>query len=208
MRLNNYRFVCSIDAGIRRTVLDAVGNTLEQLDSKGALVVNSYDDLNRSVRMWARDGVGQILTLRERSLYGDSGETGLSAAERLSANLLGKLYQHYDEAGRITVTAYDFKGNVLEKQRQVIRDESILSVFAGAEANNWQVEAFRVDWQPPAGVTLADHANNLLDDRVYQTSMTYDALNRSNVNALSSRCRRKPPGINSRIQSGRGFGEG
>ncbi|MGL5942559.1 MAG: SpvB/TcaC N-terminal domain-containing protein [Waterburya sp.] len=173
--------VKSIDAGVRRTIMDAVGNALEQRDSKGALVLNAYDDLNRLIRMWARDGVGQILTLRERSLYGDSTETGLSAAERLAANLLGKLYQHYDEAGRMTVTAYDFKGNVLEKQRQVIQDEPILSVFAGATANNWQIEAFRVDWQPPTGETLETHANNLLDSAIYRTSMTYDALNRPKV---------------------------
>lgn len=173
--------VDSIDAGVRRTVLDAVGNVIEQRDSKGALVLNAYDDLNRPIRMWARDGVGQVLTLRERTLYGDSAETGLSAAERLAANLLGKLYQHYDEAGRIAVAAYDFKGNVLEKQRQAIGDESILSVFTGTAANNLQIEAFRVDWQPPVGVTLETHANNLLDAQVYQTSMTYDALNRPKV---------------------------
>ena len=44
----------------------------------------------------------------------------------------------------------DFKGNVLEKTRQVISDASILSVF-NPPPPNWQVQAFRVDWQPTGG---------------------------------------------------------
>ena len=67
---------------------------------------------------------------------------------------------------------------MLGKVQQVIRDEQILSVFNNAPANNWQVAAFRVDWQPTAGTTLETLANTLLDATAYTTSMTYDALNR------------------------------
>ena len=48
-----------LDAGLRRMVLDAAGNTVEQRDSKGALVLHAYDALNRPMRLWARDGTGQ-----------------------------------------------------------------------------------------------------------------------------------------------------
>ena len=72
---------------------------------------------------------------------------------------------------------YDFKGNVLEKTRQVIRDEQILSVF-DPPPPDWGVQAFRVDWQPPEGQDVADHAATLLEATEYRTSMTYDALNR------------------------------
>ena len=41
------------------------------------------------------------MTLRERSVYGDSPEAGLADAQ--ANNLLGKLYRHYDEAGLITL---------------------------------------------------------------------------------------------------------
>ena len=45
----------SIDAGVRRAVLDATGNEIERRDSKGALILQAYDDLNRLNRLWARD---------------------------------------------------------------------------------------------------------------------------------------------------------
>ena len=164
----------SIDAGLRRTMVDAAGNTIEQRDSKGALILHAYDALNRLIRSWARDGTGQTLTLREQLVYGDS----VDLARARAANLLGKLHEHYDEAGRLTIAVYDFKGNVLEKTRQAIRDDLILSVFVPAAGNNWVVQPFRVNWQPPAGTTMEDLANNLLESTAHQTSLTYDALNR------------------------------
>ena len=92
--------------------------------------------------------------------------------------MLGKPYQHYDEAGLLAFETYDFKANVLEKTRKVISDARILSVFEPATANNWQVQAFRVGWQPASGITLENHASGLLDPIEYRTSITYDGLNR------------------------------
>ena len=66
----------SIDAGLRRTVLDALGNPVEGRDSKGALVLHAYDVLHRPIRLWARDGSDQPLTLRERLVYGDAAIPG------------------------------------------------------------------------------------------------------------------------------------
>jgi RHS repeat-associated protein len=168
----------SIDAGRRRTMLDAVGNVVEGRDSKGALLLTAYDLLSRPIRQWASDGAGQALTLRQRTDFGDGVDAGLTSAQAAAANLLGKAYRHYDEAGRLTLEAYDFKGNPLEKTREVIADSEILSVFGPAASNNWQVAAYRVDWQPPAGTTLAQRAGALLDPTVYRTSITYDALSR------------------------------
>src|SRR5262249_33886929 len=116
-----------IDSGIRCTVWDAAGNEIERRDSKGALVRRAYDGLNRLVRLWARDQAGQPVTLRERLIYGDAPEAGLSAEQAATANLRGRLYQHYDEAGRLVIAAYDFKGNPCEKVRQVIADSALLA---------------------------------------------------------------------------------
>lgn len=167
----------SIDAGLRRTVLDALGKPIEERDSKGALTLHDYDLLNRPVRLWARDGSGQPLTLRQHRLYGDSAASGLTPTQAAAANLRGRLYQHYDEAGLVTLASYDFKGNGLEKIRQVISDETILAVFANPPPD-WRVQPFWVDWQPPAGSTLAAHAATLLDATNYQTTLSYEALNR------------------------------
>jgi RHS repeat-associated protein len=167
----------SIDAGIRRSVLDAVGNVVETRDSKGALLLRAVDVLNRPIRMWARDGTGQPLTLRERLVYGDSTDAGLTTVQAAAKNILGKPYQHYDEAGLLAFETYDFKGNVRERSRQVIGDNAILTVFKPSPPK-WQVKALRADWQPPQGMTLEAYANGLLDLTVYRTSLTYDALNR------------------------------
>jgi RHS repeat-associated protein len=170
---NNPLRVENIDAGIRRTVIDAAGSVIEGRDSKGALALHAYDRLNRPIRLWARDVVDSPVTLRERLEYGDGSDPDQSEIERnanRAVNRLGKLYRHYDEAGRLTFDIYDFKGNLLEKARQVVSDAAILAVF-DPPPPNWQVQAFRVDWQPP-------DASGQLDPTSYTTTFGYDALNR------------------------------
>ena len=173
--------LAQLDAGVKRNIFDATGNEIEQRDSKGALVLQAHDALNRPMRLWARDANGEALTLRARFIYGDSADSGLTFTQAQAANLLGALHQHYDEAGLLTFAAYDFQGKFLEKERQVIRDAQILSVFEPAASNNWQVQAFRINWQPPQGTTLSAHASTLLDPTVYRTSARYDALSRIKV---------------------------
>jgi RHS repeat-associated protein len=164
----------SIDAGERQLIVDAAGNEVERRDGKGALVLHGYDVLNRPVRLWARDVNDEPVTLREHIVYGDA----LPPEARAEAsNLLGKPYHHYDEAGLLTFSTYDFKGNVLEKVRAVIADTVVLAAFDPAP-QNWRVRAFRVDWQPREGATFEDRALELLDPSSYTTSYTYDALNR------------------------------
>src|SRR5207302_6988599 len=82
-------------------------------------------------------------------------------------NRLGKLWRQYDGAGLLTFEEYDFKGNVLDRMRQVIADAAILAAFTPKPAG-WQVHAFAADWTSPPE----------LDSTPYRTSVTYDALNR------------------------------
>ena len=170
--------IASIDAGVRRVVHDAAGNEVDGRDSKGSLILQAYDALNRPTHVWARDdGLSQI-TLRRVIEYGDGGSANQGAAEREAnrrANRLGRLHRHYDEAGRTTVKTYDFKGNVLEKTREVISDAELLSVFTPASPQ----QTYLINWQPNAGQSLEERAVSLLDSRSYQTSVAYDALNRA-----------------------------
>jgi RHS repeat-associated protein len=171
--LANYKLrVDSIDAGVRRSVLDATGNVIEARDSKGALILRAYDALHRPIRLWARDQANERITLRERLEYGDGGDPSQPVADRdesQASNSLGKLGRHFDEAGLLAFLEYDFKGNVLEKTRQVISDASILRVFATPRPDG-SIEAFRVDWDDPASTQI--------DDQIYATSILYDALSR------------------------------
>ena len=111
----------SIDAGDRFSTPDAANNIIEQRDARNALVLRVYDSLNRPVRLWARDGGGEAITLREKTTYGDDNAgSGLTSSQAAAHNLIGKPYQQYDEAGLLTLSSYDFKGNVLDKARNVI----------------------------------------------------------------------------------------
>ncbi len=171
----------SIDAGLRRIVLNVLGNETERRDSKGALILQAYDRLQRPIRLWARDDTGSPITLRQRMEYGDAGTPNQSASERAAMrarNLLGQILRHHDEAGLTAVAAVDFKGNVLDKSRRVIADAPILAVFEQGPANAWQITPFRVDWQPRPQQTLAEREGELLETTAYRTTASYDALNR------------------------------
>jgi RHS repeat-associated protein len=165
--------VNSIDAGERRSVPNASGIIIETRASNGALVLSASDGLNRPIRLWARDGAGQALTLRERREYGDAGTASQPPADRAAAraaNQLGRLSRVFDEAGQLSYNTYDFKGNLLEKTRRVISHAEVLGVFAGPPAG-WDVRAYRVDWTNPAGTPLETAA--------YTSTLAYDALNRA-----------------------------
>ena len=157
----------SIDAGARSIVFDAMGREIERSDSKGARVLGSYDVLGRPDRTWARNDGNQAMTLRQRTFYGDAGDPNQPTNARNQAragNLLGRITRQLDEAGELDFSAYDFKGNVSEKVRRVIADAPLI---AALNAPGGPARGFTVDWgQPPA---LAGN---------YQTSYTYDALNR------------------------------
>jgi RHS repeat-associated protein len=152
--LNRPLRVQSIDAGLRTSVLDAQGKLIEYRDSKGSLVWRQYDALNRLKEIWARNGNADRLTLRERVHYGDEGTHALARMHYT----LGRPVKHYDEAGLLEMTEYDFKGNLLEKSRRTIRDDAL--------ANGWSP-----DWS-------VRNAENALETAAYHTSSRYDALNR------------------------------
>jgi RHS repeat-associated protein len=70
-------------------------------------------------------------------------------------NLRGKAYQAFDQAGVVTSEKYDFKGNLLCSHRQLAKDyKNTLS---------WPLIV------PP----------DMLEDEIFTSSTTYDALNRS-----------------------------
>jgi RHS repeat-associated protein len=150
----------SVDQGVRRIVFDAAGREIERRDSKGALVLQAYDRVNRPERLWARNDETGAVTLRQRLVYGDTA----NLADPAAGNLLGRLFRHFDEAGSVEMSSYDFKGNLLRQIRRVIRDDEILSAMDASGR-------FDVDWER-AG------AEAILDERLFQTDMAYDALNR------------------------------
>lgn len=158
----------SVDAGRKLAVRDAAGNVVESRDAKGALGLHACDTLHRPTQLWARDAVGEQVTLRERLLY-DGDPAAVSGAA--NDNLIGQLWRHHDEAGVATVVRCNFKGQVVSSSRQVLSDEFMLSNFkTHVDGTDWALQAPRVNW--------ADPPPNLLDATLYKTSAAYDALGR------------------------------
>ena len=149
-----------LDSGVRRLVVDAQGKPVYSTDAKTAMVFTAYDALQRPTHVWAQDSSTESMTLRQHLIYGDQG----TDPDPVSNNLLGKLWQHYDEAGFVQITAYDFKGNPLEKVRQVIADTKLTG------ANKYVV-----DW---SGMDVP------LETKAYITTLHYDALNRVRKSTL------------------------
>jgi RHS repeat-associated protein len=173
--------VDTMDAGRRDSVLDVLGNPVERRDSKGALALGSYDLLHRPSRTWARDDTGGPVTLRERIDYGDAGLPAQAPADRAAAravNALGRPVRQHDEAGLVSIAAYDLKGNVLATSRQVISDNTLAAALLQAATEHWHIKPFQVDWTPLAAQTQDEHDNALLERVAYTTTSTFDALNR------------------------------
>jgi RHS repeat-associated protein len=178
----------NMDSGIHITITNAAGNTIEQRDSKGSLVLHGYDVLNRRIKLWARDLSIEPVSLREFLIYGDDKEnSNLNHDQAASSNLLGKLYKHYDEAGLVAYipneqqansTPYDFKGNVLEKVRYVVKDENLVRLF-DSFSSEWSAQAFCVDWSSQKNTTEEANEPELLDTFPYRVSFQYDAVNRA-----------------------------
>jgi RHS repeat-associated protein len=161
----------SIDAGVHTSVLDAHGKVVEHRDDKGSIVLTEYDRLNRLARLWATNAITRQprVTLRQKIEYGDQGRPPNSAQERATRqamqrqNAAGKAIAHWDEAGLLQFTEYDFKGNLITKRRRVISDAALSTVSSGDE--------WIADWS-------AADADRTLDSAEYETTTTLDALNR------------------------------
>jgi YD repeat-containing protein len=145
-----------IDSGISRSLADAQGKPIEGSDAKDARTLASYDTLSRPVSAWAQNNGSDTLRM---ILYNRYGEEASSPEDN---NLLGKLWEQYDEAGKLEMNEYDFKGMLLSKTRKVISDATLK-----AELDNYN--SFLVDW-----TGLPD----ILDTFEYETTNEYDALNR------------------------------
>jgi RHS repeat-associated protein len=167
-----------LDGGTHLTVVDAAGQPVEQRDSRGALGLHAYDMAHRPVRVWLADAGDRPTTLRQVLVYGDAADAGLTRDEAAAGNLRGVVIRHYDDAG-VTVTEHrDLDGNVTESVRRVVADAPLTDVYDDAAADGWQVRAWRVDWQPPAGVALDAHAAGLLGEAEYRSSSVFDAVGR------------------------------
>jgi RHS repeat-associated protein len=135
----------SMEAGARWMLADVAGQPLFAWDSRGHRFRTGYDELHRPTQTWLQEGASAE-QLIGKSVYGES------QPNPEATNLRGKTVQVFDQAGVVTSSMFDFKGNPLQGQRQL--------------ANNYKTT---LDWQ----------GAQALDAEVYTSRTRFDALNRA-----------------------------
>jgi RHS repeat-associated protein len=149
----------SVDAGKRWMLGDVTSKPLRLWTQRGHTFLMTYDLLQRPTHHYIRESDGRTW-LTERFIYGES-----LGSVAVAFNLRGKLYQHYEGAGLVTVEAHDFKGNLLSSSRRLAREYRT-----------------QVDWSSLSDLitpeTLIVAADSLLENETFSASATYDALNR------------------------------
>jgi len=130
----------SVDSGTQRTLLDVAGQPLYAWDAENRKTEMLYDELRRPLKR-----ITENKTL-EQYIYGET------LTNPKAGNYRGQVYQHKDGGGLQQINEYDFKGNPLQTQQQLLNDATLTDV----------------DWgSSPA-----------LSTEVFTGSITYDALNR------------------------------
>ena len=110
--LGNRIHQTSMDAGERWTLNEVTSKPIRAWDSRHFTREIFYDALRRPVDLFVNDDTGRRLA--ERTVYGESMGSGTNHRTRV--------YQVWDGAGIVTSIAYDFKGNLLESTRQLLRN--------------------------------------------------------------------------------------
>ena len=149
----------SAEKGEQWAFADVMGRPVKVWDNDIRELQSTFDPLHRPISTFVKEG-GQE-TLFGHVVYGDS----FPGAEAIQRNLKGQAYQLYDQAGVVTLKKVDFKGNVIEVERQLTKEYKQL-----------------INWKPLEGLTtvsaIETAAAPCLEDEVFSSSSTLDALNR------------------------------
>jgi RHS repeat-associated protein len=105
------------ESGTSHTLADCSNAPVYQRDARGMELTWTYDVLRRPIALTANDTTSGASFGAEKTVYGD--DPALGAVDP-NANLVGRVYQKFDQAGVVTNHRYDFKGNVVETERQLI----------------------------------------------------------------------------------------
>lgn len=103
----------SCDAGLRQSFENIYGNAALSWDARGFCIRQEYDHLQRvtGVYVTGSDGSLTLDQYTERMVYGEL----ISNAEQ--NNLVGNIYEYFDEAGKLINNTYSFAGKTLQQTR-------------------------------------------------------------------------------------------
>ncbi len=147
------------EKGERWLFKDTLGRMARIWDNNLRELYPTYDNLQRPVSKFVKEGATE--TLFEHFVYGDS----FSSADAITKNIKGRPYQIYDQAGVITITNADFKGNTLGVERKLALQYSQVT-----------------SWNPLDGLNdiaaIETAAAPLLETESFISSTVLDALDR------------------------------
>ena len=146
--LGNVTHQSSMEAGERWMLNNIINKPIYTWNSRKYILHIEYDELQRPRKIFLRnedDDVNASEKLVEEIIYGENQSNTL--------NVKGKIWQHFDGAGKLTFEEYDFKGNLLSNKRDLAKDYKNT-----------------LDW--------STNPKPQLEDESFITSTTYDALNR------------------------------
>ncbi len=106
----------SLDSGERWTLQEAAGKPMLSWDSRGQRLRYEYDSLRRQLDYFVQAAPGESERLAERNIYGE-GQT-----DDRERNLRGNIWRNLDGAGVVENVVFDFKGNLVEGTRQLLRE--------------------------------------------------------------------------------------
>ncbi|MBP5973613.1 toxin [Brasilonema sp. CT11] len=132
----------SMEAGDRWMLNNVAGKPIRMWDSRNHVLRTNYDELLRPTQLFVKAGTEPEI-LAEKTVYGE-GQGDVK-------NHRGRIYQHFDSAGVATNGSFDFKGNLEQSTRQLVRDYKTIP--------NWS-------------------SNPVLEMEIFNSSTRYDALNR------------------------------
>ena len=150
--------VRTTDAGEARTLVDAGDKTVRAWDARGHRIRRVHDALQRPTQVWVTEGGGGE-SLVELTVHGEQ------HPRAAALNLRGQVLQVFDGAGAVSNLRFDFKGNLLASARRLVRDYKATC-----------------SWHALAGLgdvhAIDSAASSLLEAERFETTSTYDALNR------------------------------
>jgi RHS repeat-associated protein len=164
------------DGGARRSLNNVAGNPIRSWDARGHAFRLLYDKAQRPAQRYVSTNDAPEVLI-DLTIYGEG---------QAAANLCGRVFRHYDMAGYLENTQYDFKGNLLSGTRQLA-------------SNYYQA----IDWTPLANLTAAAQLDAAATSASlipsgdggrdkFAGSTVYDALNRPIQQVTSHDATMKP----------------
>jgi RHS repeat-associated protein len=138
---------------------DVAGTMPRSWDGRGFAIRTVYDGVRRPTHVFVHPPTGAEI-LAERVVWGEAAASGGA-----DTNSRGRQVLHYDGAGELSFTGYDFKGNLTSSARRL--------AVTYRQTPDWGPLTSLSD---PAAIQAA--ADTLLENESFPTVTTYDALNR------------------------------